>query len=322
MAQLRETKCLTSGQIDTIISNWATVLKATSCTALFKGKPVFSLENIKQWHLPHITKFANNYVLYELKFKNEPNLYIITIETDKFDKVNIQACIWFYHYFDDIVYKTQNARPEVFICPCFVVTAAMFNHVPINILPCIYRFVPLPEIYPSLGSRNGPWAMTWEYRRLSEAEVQGTRSYSIMLDSDPVVKIINGIPGDTIEHKRVLCEGSPYAEYYRRTIQSTVTDINAIAPSGICYGVYQGKQTETKIEDDDESKSSKPTGEVDVKSLSKSEIKAMSKIMNEKEKVDLKIKHQFNEPTEPPKLKSRTSRPVPMSQRKVKFVDE
>lgn len=300
MSQLRETKCLTPNQIDAIITNWSNILGATECKVLYKGKPVFSLENIKQWHLPHITKFANNYVLYELTIKDSANLYIITIETDKFDKVNIQACIWFYHYFEDKVYKTQNSRPEVFICPCFVVTPAMFNHVPINLLPCIYRFVPLPELYPLIGSRSGPWGMTWDYRRLTEEEVKGTRSYSIMLDSDPVVKIMNGVPGDTIEHKRVLCEGSPYTEYYRRTIQSTVTDINAIAPSGICYGRYQGKQVEPKADDQTEEIIEAPTP--------KSETKSKPKI------------EQAAEPKtdEQPKLKSRSSRPT-VNKKKVQF---
>lgn len=251
MTQLRETKCLTPAQIEIIINNWATVLGATSKKVLYKGKPIFSAENIKQWNLPHLTKFADNYVLYEFTRNNKPSLYIITIETDKFDKVNIQACIWFYHYFEDKVYKTQTVRPEVFICPCFVVTAAMFNHVPINIIPCMYRFVPIPDIYPMIGSKSMLYSTTWDYRRLEPEEVMGTREYSIILDFDPLVKILNCIPGDTIQHKRVLCEGSPYTEYYRRTVVSTVTDINAIAPSGICYGKYQGKRTDRKDDEDE-----------------------------------------------------------------------
>lgn len=316
MAQLRETKCLTTNQIDAIITNWTNILGATSSKVLYRGKPVFSAENIKQWHLPHITKFANNYVLYELTVKDNPKLYIITIETDKFDKVNIQACIWFYHYFDDVVYKTQNSRPEVFICPCFVVTPAMFNHVPINILPCIYRFVPLPEIYPLIGSRNGPWAMTWNYRRLTEEEVQGTRLYSIMLDSDPVVKILNCVPGDTVEHKRVLCEGSPYTEYYRRTVQSTVTDVNAIAPSGICYGVYQGKQVESRAEEDDEASTPVTKDAEPKKTLGKASHKSSSSTVKAK---NVTTHRQFNEPTEPPMLKSRTSRPNIGNHKRVTF---
>lgn len=277
MSQLRETKCLTTEQIDTIIHNWSKILGAHSITTLYKGKPVFSTENINQWNLPRLTKFAENYVLYELDVKNGPNLYLITIETDKFDKVNIQACIWFYHFFSDKVYKTQNTRPEVFICPAFVVTDAMFHHVPVNIIPCIYRFVPLPTIYPMVGSKNTLFSSTWDYKRLELEEIQGTREYSLMLDSDPLVKILNALPGDTIQYKRVLFEGSPYTEYYRRTVQSTVTDVNIIAPSGVCYGKIQGKVVETREDDD---KPTKTTGGMKMGGKNIKNIKTASKSSN------------------------------------------
>lgn len=240
MTQIRETRCLTAGQIETVMNNWFKILNIDSHKVLFKGKPNFSSENIKQWNLPHLTKFADNYVLYECVRKCHPNLYIITIETDKFDKINLQACIWFYHYFDDKVYKTQTERPEVFICPAYVITDAMYLHVPINLIPCLYRFVPLPDVYPMIGSRNILFSMTYDYTLLDPSEITGTRQYSIVLDSDPVIKILNALPGDTIQYKRILCEGSPYGEYYRRTVLSTVTDVNVIAPSGICNGKVLG----------------------------------------------------------------------------------
>lgn len=236
MSQIRETRCLTPTQIDIIMNNWFSILGISSTKVLYNGKPVFSSENCKKWNLPHITKFANNYTLYEARRDNQPNFYFITIETDKFDKVNLQACIWFYHYFEDEVYKTQTERPEIFICPAFVITDAMYLHVPINLIPCMYRFVPLPDIYPMIGSANILYSMTYDYKVLSSEELAGTRLYSQLLDHDPMVKVLNAIPGDTIQYKRVLNEGTAYGEYYRRTIVSTVTDVNIISPSGICNG--------------------------------------------------------------------------------------
>lgn len=236
MAQIRETRCLTKNQIQIILNNWCEVLGVTERKILYDGKPVFSAENIKLYKIPHLTKFADNYTLYECKRKNEPNLYIITFETDKFDKVNLQACIWFYHYFDDKVYTTQSVYPEVFICPAYVITTAMQLHVPINLIPCMYRFVPLPEIYPMIGSKNQMFSMTYDYKILKPEEIPENRQYSVLFDNDPVVKILNALPGDVIQYKRVLYEGCPYAEYYRREIVSTVEDINSISKSGICYG--------------------------------------------------------------------------------------
>lgn len=236
MTQLRETRCLTTGQIETIIKNWCTVLNVSKCTVIDNKKPNFSHENIEKYNLPHLTKFASNYTLYGFERKNLPTIYAIVIETDKFDKINIQACIWYYHFFQDNIYQTQQTRPEVFICPAFVITDAMYLHVPINILPCMYRFVPLPDLYPLIGSRNVLYSMTYDYKILDKSELGGTRKYSIVLDSDPIIKVLNAIVGDTIQYKRVLCEGSPYGEYYRRTVESTVTDVNVISPSGICYG--------------------------------------------------------------------------------------
>lgn len=236
MAQIRETRCLTKSQITTILDNWCDILGVKSRKVLFDGKPVFSAENIKLYKIPHLTKFADNYTLYECTRDKQPNLYIITFETDKFDKVNLQACIWFWHYFDTKVYQTQNKYPEVFICPAYVITQAMQLHVPINLIPCMYRFVPLPEIYPLVGSKNQLYSMTYDYKIVPESEIPDNRQYSILFDNDPVIKVLNALPGDIIQYKRILCEGCPYAEYYRREVVSTVEDVNSIAKSGICYG--------------------------------------------------------------------------------------
>lgn len=252
MAQIRVTKCLSPTQITTIMDNWKEVFGASKHEIMFNGKPVFSSENIKKWKLPHLTKFADNYTLHRYDIPNKPSIYIIVLETDKFDKVNLQACIWFYHIFQDTVYKTQSVYPEIYISPAFVVTPAMYNHVPINLVPCMYRFVPLPEVYPMIGSKNMLYSMTWDYKILNKSEITGTREYSILFDSDPIVKILNAVVGDTIQYKRVLCEGSPYGEYYRRTIVNTMRDIHTIAPSGICSGLWKNKDIDESPDEPEE----------------------------------------------------------------------
>lgn len=252
MSQLQETRCLTKEQIEITLSNWFKVLGVTSHEKIADGKPVFSKENEEKWNLPHITKFADNYTVYRCKAGKPPSyipstehteniikqpetLFIITLETDKFDKLNISACIWYYHLFEKELDKNVE-RPQVFICPAFVITDAMTLHVPINILPCLYRFVSLCEMYPMIGSKNGLFGMSYDYKIIKCDEPCNGRKYSIIYDYDVMSKILNALPGDIIECKRILFEGTPYCEYYRREVINTATDINIIAPSGICLG--------------------------------------------------------------------------------------
>lgn len=257
MSQLQETRQLTSSQIETIMQNWFKVLNVKSHKVLASGKPVFSKENEQKWNLPHITKFANNYTLYRCECneslstcddvskkndsarptKSDP-LFFIVLETDKFDKLNISACIWYYHLFEDEL-DNKRKRPQVFICPAFVVTDAMLQHVPINVLPCLYRFVSLCDLYPMLGSKNGLFGMSYDYKIIGSSkdiESCNGRVYPVVFDYDPMARALNALPGDIIEYKRILFEAHPYAEINRREVTSTMSGVNVIAPSGICFG--------------------------------------------------------------------------------------
>lgn len=281
MAQIRETRCLTEKQINTVLDHWWTVLGLTSHKKLYDGKPVFSAENEKKWNLPHLTKFADHYMLWECKGDSDITFYFIILEATRFDKVNIQACIWFSHYFEDTVYQTQTVRPEVFICPAYVITDAMLIHVPVNILPCMYRFVPLPVIYPMLGGRNSIFSMTYDYILIDPSDVDNPKKYSLILDSDVAVKILNAIPGDIIQCKRVLFEVSPYGEFYRRIVTSTVTDVSEMAKSGICQGAIALKAIGfgTKMDDDDDEPVNgvDDTDNTDASSASSTSIKGSAK---------------------------------------------
>lgn len=239
MSQAQETRCLSKKQIETTLKNWFKILGVKKSEILSQGKPVFSKENEDKWNLQHITKFADNYTLWKCTTDDKP-LYFIVIETNKFDKLNISACCWYYHFFENEIDK-KSVYPQVFICPAFVVTDTMFLHVPVNIIPCRYRFVSLCELYPMIGSSTELYGMSYNYRLIKnengELEMPyNGRVYSIIYDKDPMVKLLNGLPSDVIEYSRVMFEGSPYGEKYRREIVSTMSDINVIAPSGLCLG--------------------------------------------------------------------------------------
>lgn len=234
MSQAQEVICLTTEQIDTVINNMFTILKLSNKKEIFRGKPVFSRENEEKYKLPHITKFANNYVVYEGKLESDAYMYIITIEADKFDKLNISACSWFYHLFEQNIDKSS-LRPQVYICPAFVVTDTMLLHLPLNVIPCAYRFMSLAEAYPLIGSKNHLYGLTFDYKIVPYEESYNKRKYPIIFNSDIIVKILNALDGELIMCRRIMYDTSPYGEYTIRQVQSTMTDINVIDLSGICY---------------------------------------------------------------------------------------
>lgn len=251
MSQSQEIRCLTKEQIDTTMNNLCSILNMNKPTVIFSGKPVYSKQNEELYHLTHITKFADNYTVYETESKQSVNgkkynMYFIVLEADKFDKLNISACAWFYHLFEDKINKNGiDGRPQVYISPAYVITDTMFLHVPMNIIPCLYRFVSLAEMYPMIGSKEGLFGMTYEYKIIPYEKPYNGREYATIFDYDVIVKILNALNGDLICCKRVLNEGSPYGEFYIRRVVSTASDINIINPSGICEG-GSAETTETE----------------------------------------------------------------------------
>lgn len=190
--------------------------------------------NTKMHGVKHHAKRSNSKA-------NDPErskfMYFITLEATKFDKLNISACSWFYHLFEDKINRDGiNGRPQVYISPAFVVTDSLMAHVPTNIIPCLYRFVSLAELYPMIGSTSGLYGMTYDYTIIPHEESYNGREYPYIYDYDVIVKILNAVTGDIIQCKRVLSEESPYGEYYRRIVMSTMDDIYVISPSGLSFG--------------------------------------------------------------------------------------
>jgi hypothetical protein len=59
------------------------------------------------------------------------------------------------------------------------------------------------------------------------------REPCVMLDSDPIVKIMNALDGDVIKHRRIMWADSTYEEYQYRKVKSGVIDLKVICPSGL-----------------------------------------------------------------------------------------
>ena len=247
MAQSEETRCLTKEQIKTTMTNYAKVNNLKDVKILEQGKPTFSKETEAKYNMPHITMFADNYTLYQSTatdpITQKPyNLFIIVIEATKFNKLFISASIYYYrkHIEGHINVNGFNGRPQVILAPAFRVTDQMTTHIPINILPCLYRFVSIVDFYPMIGSRNGLFGLSRDYEVIPYEPLYNGRDYPIIYDYDPIAKLLNALPNDIIKAKICRAEGfSVYDEWYFRKVVSTNNDVDVIAPSGICEGNKQ-----------------------------------------------------------------------------------
>ena len=268
MAQAEETRCLTKEQIKTTMDNYIKINKLEDVKIIDSGKPVFSRETEAKYNIPHITMFADNYTVYQTKAtdpisNNKYNLYIIILEATKFNKLFVSATIFFYkkHIEGNIDPNGFNGRPQVILAPAFRVTEQMTSHIPINVLPCLYRFVSIVDFYPMIGSKNGLFGLSRDYEIIPFEPLYNGREYPIMFDSDPMAKLLNAIPNDIIKCKICRAEGfSVYDEYYFRRVESTNNDVGVIAPSGICEGNIQTAAERIRAEEtnNEQTKETKP----------------------------------------------------------------
>lgn len=242
MAQTLETRCLTEAQVSTVINNYVKVNNYTGLKIIDSGKPVFSKENEAKYGIPHITMFADKYVIYQMQMPDtkKSNLFVIVMYATKFNKYFLTAAIFYYKKYIEanIDVNGVDGRPQVILAPAWQITETMrTQHVPVNIFPCLYRFMSLVEVYPMIGSRNGLYGMTYDYERTPFRECYNGRLYPVIYDSDPMVKLLNAMPGELIKCRRVLQEGEGvYNEYSIRQVVTKKSEVGVIVESGICEG--------------------------------------------------------------------------------------
>ena len=234
--QSQKIHLLNKEQIQTTMTNWFNIMGLSDVkTIKSEAHPSFSDENIKQYDLPHITKFAKFYSLYST-MKDKKPLFFFVIESDRFDVLHLRACVGWWHLIKAEVH--DEVYPQVFICPAYVVTNAMKVHIPINIFPCLYRVVSLCEIYPRIGSKTNVFGLSYDLKLMKDHKEfeDYEKELPAILDSDVDVKILNAIPGDIISCKRIIFDEFPYGEFYFRKVESTITGISSITPGGLCFG--------------------------------------------------------------------------------------
>ena len=81
-----------------------------------------------------------------------------------------------------------------------------------NMFTVPYVVIDLPRIYPMLGSEE-LYGMTYDYEVLPYETAYNNKDYAVIYDDDVMVKLLLAQKGDLIRCKRVMFDGSPYAEY-------------------------------------------------------------------------------------------------------------
>jgi DNA-directed RNA polymerase subunit H (RpoH/RPB5) len=213
--QVQEVRCLTDEQIEITINNLAKCLKIKDLKKTFDGRPIFSRENEDKYGLTHISKIADNYKIYSGITDNNEKYSFIIVKNTFFDKLHMSSIGWFDHLLED--HPVESIRPYVYISPAYVITQTMMNHVPNNILKRKYRFVSLTTLYPLLGSENGMFGVTRDYQ-IVENESYNQRKFPQILDTDPIVAILNANVGEIIQCKRIICDFTPYEEIVFREV--------------------------------------------------------------------------------------------------------
>ncbi|MDR2415085.1 MAG: hypothetical protein LBD75_00245 [Candidatus Peribacteria bacterium] len=225
-------------QIEVILKNWFEVLDLTDRKLLkSEAKPSFTSDIIKKYNIPHITKFAEWYTLHELTHKKtKEKYYFFIVEDSKFEKLHLHAIMAYWNLISGNIVKSR--KPHVFVCVNYLVDV---THIPINLLPCLYRFVSLCELQPRLGSENAIKGFIYNVKAVDPKDFKlCPHMYTgKILSSDVDVKMCNGIPGDVIIGKRILFEGSPYSEIFYRTVESVKASVIGMDLSGISPGVQE-----------------------------------------------------------------------------------
>lgn len=240
MSQLLKVHCLTEEQAEHTLNNLCKIRGLDKPKLITKNKPKYSQEMCKKFNIPFITKFADKYLSYMAtrngKDDKETNEAFILIFADKVDVYFLTACAALYiEYFYDKVKKDAQA-PHFTILPAFTVSESLKSHYKRDILPdCNYRIFSLTELYPMIGSKTDMFKLTYNYERYSYTPCFNGKEYVKIYDSDPMVKMLNAMPGDLVVCSAVSSDDSIFGQTFIRQVEPSIPNIHRIHPSGVCY---------------------------------------------------------------------------------------
>lgn len=261
--QTQRVIALTDEQRKTTLKNWFDILELEDIKELVSEKhPSFKKTDVKKYALKAITNFGDYYWVYRGTHKHtKKHYYFCIVHATKFVVLNLRACSAYYPLFkDDIETITgydMKAIPRLFLCTTYTMAEGVRNHVASDIFPCLYRFMPLPDLYVLIGSKNpdSRFGLAFDYKLTRNPNPRHSNGleYACIYDTDVIARMLNANEGDIITHKRLLWEnGSVYSEIYNRIVKRTPSNLKHILPDGKCFGNMNLNEVETNdtIEDD------------------------------------------------------------------------
>ena len=244
--QTQRVIALTDEQRQTTLNRWFDILELEDIKEVVSEKhPSFKKEDVKKYSLKIVTNFGDHYWVYRGTHKKTKKYYFCIVHATKFVVLNLRACSAYYHMFKDDIDVVKgydmNAVAQVFLCTTFTVAEGVRTHVPSDIFPCLYRFVPLPDLYVLIGSKNpnSVFGLAYDYSISRDGNTKHSNGleYASIHDTDIIARMLNANENDVITHKRLLWEnGTVYSEIYRRTVRRTSANLNYILPDGKCFG--------------------------------------------------------------------------------------
>ena len=203
------------------------------------SKPKYSQDLCKKYDIPFITKFADKYLSFMAtrNGKNDvrTNEAFVVVFANKVDVYNLIACAAI--YYEHFLGKIDNSakHPHFNIMPAFTVSEALRSHYKDDILPdCNYRIFSLTELYPIIGSKNMPFKLTYNYKVHPFQETHNGKEYVKIFDDDPIVKLLNALPGELITCNALSYDDAIFSQTLIRQVEEKQTNIHKIAPSGVC----------------------------------------------------------------------------------------
>lgn len=241
---------LTEEQRESTLKNWFKALNLTDVKVIMSQRhPEFSKEIVRKYNLKVIANFGDYYWLIRgVNATTKKPYFFCIMDGTKFVALNLRAFSAYYHLFENEVEKIDgydfNAECQVFVCTTFTLTLTMRQHIPADIFPCLYRFIPLTDLYMMLGSKNenSMYGLAYDYsiERTPKGVIpkhDNGLEYAVILDTDIGARMLNASENDVIVHKRLLWEsGIAYVEEYRRCVKRTSGNLNMVLPDGKCFG--------------------------------------------------------------------------------------
>ena len=223
------TICLTPEQVKTNICNIAEIMKLPKPELKFQGPLKISKDDATKFNIINTSTDADSYELWECK----DQFYFIVVYATKVAVKNFMACEWFNHLFKDFVHGVD--RPKVYVCSAHTIDKKNYSKIPTRLLNCPYRFVIIPKVHPITGSKHGLNSFVLEYELLDTKDrAFNNRDYSEILASDPVVKIVNALPGELIRYKYIASDtGNVFSSYKIRRVTATRTKLGYFDGSGL-----------------------------------------------------------------------------------------